>query len=359
MTLAQKENREAQAALCCKFTEDVINHEVVESFRTAYASELWKLAEAGDGAAQLAVGEFLCAYGSTERLDWLSKAARQGLSDAWYYLGKEYEAAIRIDQNRQPRKIPLTNEQARKFRGKAAECFLQGAEANNGVMAAWCQCKIGDYYKNGNSILPKDVDLAIYWYQVAVESGENRARGELESLQESLLHSDDGKRRQAIANTYNESNVVQDCMQFFAVMLSLRKEAKGEHDAFPGVICCYTGSQDGFLLSMDARVPQWEWYLTDSTDSNRVQGFVFILESALKNAQKDEPRLRAVKSFFDLGIGYALNPNIGNEWISFEKRIYIDSPKEKNIYIAELKRALNQKYTYTYAQQEFRIGHSE
>lgn len=349
-TLASNGNYEAQGVLCSKWGKLIFSEDDIAGFRGKYETNLRQQAEDGNCVAQLAVGEFLTPYSSQERLEWFLKAAQQGLSDAWYQLGQAYEAAIRFDSNNQFREITLSEEKVQLLKEKAANCYLQGAEANNGVMAAWCQYMVGNYYKDGDSILPKDADLAMYWYQIAAENGEDLAERKLESVKENLLRSEDGKRRQAIANNFIESEVVQECMRFFAVMLALRKKAEGEYDTFLGDIRCDTSGQNSFLLSLNVRVPQWEFYLRDEEapvapgDITRGQLFTSILESVLRDAQANEPRLQAIRSFPDLLIGYGLNPSIGDEWLTFETSVYLDSPKNKRAYVSELEHKLRAKY---------------
>lgn len=57
---------------------------------------------------------------------------------------------------------------------------MNGANANNGMMAAWCQCKVGDYYEEGR-LLPKDLQKAAYWLRKAIENGED-AQGTLDHV---------------------------------------------------------------------------------------------------------------------------------------------------------------------------------
>lgn len=351
-TLADNGNYEAQGALCSKWGELTFSESEVEIFKQKYETDLRQQAEDGNCAAQLAVGEFLSPHSLQERMEWFSKAAQGGLSDAWYHLGQAYVSAISFDQNNQLRKNPLSSDKVKSLGEKAAECYLRGAEANNGVMAAWCQCKVGDYYRDGNSILPKDVDLAIYWYQVAEENGENRASVELKSLQKSLLRSDDGKRRQGIANANSGSDAVQECMQFFAVMFSLHKKAKQEDDdIFLGTIYCNTRSYENhFHLEMSSRVPQWSFYLQHKEWENLFCSSV--LEWALKDAKNDEPRLGMITSFADLGIEYAIDYEKGEEWVIFSMDVFFD-PGKKNNYVAELTQVLTGKYPGAYVKEQY------
>ncbi|MDO4343414.1 MAG: hypothetical protein Q4C50_01300 [Eubacteriales bacterium] len=174
--LALSGNLEAQGALCSNFAKFVFSESEVAEFKEKYESSLFSLAESGDAYAQLAVGEFLSPYRSQESLGWLIKAANQGLSNAWFQLGKAYNAMISLDDNGHIRKVPLPEEEKHSLERKIAESYYKGAEANNGVMAARCQHIVGMYYEDGNSIFPKDIEKAKYWYQKSLENSDANAK---------------------------------------------------------------------------------------------------------------------------------------------------------------------------------------
>ena len=182
--LALSGNLEAQGALCSNFAKIVFSENEVVEFKEKYESVLRSLAESGDAYAQLAVGEFLLPYRSQERLKCLIKAANQGLSNAWFQLSKAYGAIISLDDNGDIRKVPLPEEEKNSLEGKIAESYYKGAEANNGVMAARCQYMVGVYYEDGDSIFPKDIEKAKYWYQKSLENGETRAKYRVDAIDE-------------------------------------------------------------------------------------------------------------------------------------------------------------------------------
>lgn len=171
LELAQNGGLEAQAALCSNFLRNVFSEQELAAFKEMYEPNLMRLAEEGNGEAQLAVGEFLMRE-PPQKIVWLSKAAEQGLSDAWYQLGITYESMINTDDAGQFRLDRLSDDEVHQLMVKKAECFLNGANANNGIMAAWCQYKVGDYYAEGD-LLPKDFQKAAYWLRQAIENGED------------------------------------------------------------------------------------------------------------------------------------------------------------------------------------------
>lgn len=176
--LADSGNLEAQAVLCTNRVKHAFSERELLSFKEKFEADLRLLAESGDAGAQLAVGEFLTQQ-PPQKIEWLTKAAQQGLSDAWCELGLAYESMINIDDDGQFHTGRLSETEVRRLMEKKAECFLKGAEANNGIMAAWCQYKSGDYYADGD-LFPRDFAQAAYWYQKALENGEESARSALE-----------------------------------------------------------------------------------------------------------------------------------------------------------------------------------
>jgi len=171
LELAQNGGLEAQAALCTNSVRHAFSEQELVAFKETYETNLMQLAEAGNRDAQLAVGEFLMQKPS-QKVAWLTKAAQQGSSDAWFQLGSTYESMINIDDDGQFKPNRLSDDEVHQLMVKKAECFLNAANANNGIMAAWCQYKVGDYYAEGE-FLPKDLQKAAYWLRQAIEHGED------------------------------------------------------------------------------------------------------------------------------------------------------------------------------------------
>lgn len=184
--LAFSGNLEAQGALCSGYGEMAFSIKEVEKFNEKYKATLLSLAESGNAYAQLSVGKYLTPHGSIERTNWLLKAANQGLSDAWFELSKVYGRIIVMDENNNIRKVRLAEEEERHLKEEIAKCCYRGAEANNGVMAAYCQLKVGEYYEDGDLFFPTDIEKAEYWYQKSENSGEVRAKYRLDHLRNSM-----------------------------------------------------------------------------------------------------------------------------------------------------------------------------
>lgn len=182
--MAMAGNLEAQAILCTRRARVAFSEGEINGFKLQYEKALYELAAAGNPQAQLAVGEYLAPYGSREKIDWLTKAANQGIGDAWYHLGEAYNTMIYIDEKGNRRTTPLSEEQIRKLSNMRNECRFRAADSNNGIMVGYCQYWVGTNYEEGDSIFPKDLEKAKYWYQKAVEHGSKRAESCLQRLNE-------------------------------------------------------------------------------------------------------------------------------------------------------------------------------
>lgn len=182
--LALSGSLEAKGALCSSFAKMVFSEDEVNESKEIYEAELLNLAKSGNASAQLAVGKYLSPHNSKESIAWLTQSANHGLSDAWYQLSKIYESQIILDANGKVRQTPLPENETQSLERRIAESIYKGAEADNGVMAARCQYWVGTYYEDGNSILPKDIEKAKYWYQKSLENGETKARYEIERINE-------------------------------------------------------------------------------------------------------------------------------------------------------------------------------
>ena len=174
----------AQGALCSNQATNAFYPESTEKNREKYKDILLQKAESGDAVAQFAVGQYIAPYRTPEQLDWLEKAAAQGLSDACYFLGKTYSfIVISGFLDSYGNAIPPTDEQKNKYYGKDVEMYLKGAEADNGVMAGFCQWKVAGFYEDGEHILTKDLAKAEYWCRRAAAHGVESAERHLEYLQ--------------------------------------------------------------------------------------------------------------------------------------------------------------------------------
>lgn len=171
--MAQCGNLEAQAALCAN--RGLFEEEEVNAFKEKYETEIMRLANEGNPYAQLGVGLFLTKYKSREFFSWMEKAAIQGLSDAYYYMGKGYESFIYSDEDFNMREKPLEGDELKAINAKTSECYIKGANTKNGIMAERCQLICASNYEDGSNGFPKNVPLARSWYKMAAENGNEYA----------------------------------------------------------------------------------------------------------------------------------------------------------------------------------------
>lgn len=178
-------NLEAQGALCKIPPDDkAFSDQERSDFKAKYEVALQKLAEEGNPYAQLAVGKYLAPYASEETIDWFTKAANQGLGDAWYYLGNAYGRTINVDRAGKFRETPLQGEEEKKWSNLRDECWFRAANSDNGIMVGYCQWWTGTNYEDGDSIFPKDLEKAKFWYQKASENGSKHGKYRLQHLNE-------------------------------------------------------------------------------------------------------------------------------------------------------------------------------
>lgn len=60
-----------------------------------------------------------------------------------------------------------TEKEIKKLRDKRDECRFKAANSDNGIMVGYCQHWTGMNYEDGDSIFPKNLEKAKYWYQKA------------------------------------------------------------------------------------------------------------------------------------------------------------------------------------------------
>ena len=184
--MARSGNMEAQAALCSAKSgayKSVFPEDEPEQCYNRYYSALLSAAESGNPYAQLAVGEFLTPY--RKRKELLSRATRANLTDAWYQLGKVFSSLIYTDDDGIWRGDTLPPDEKKVLMEKEMECYIHASEANNGIMAGWCQSCIATWYRDGDGVLPLDLKKAKYWFEKAAENGMD-VRYFLESLEKRL-----------------------------------------------------------------------------------------------------------------------------------------------------------------------------
>lgn len=181
LEMASEGNLEAQAGLCRALP--LFTNEEVERYKEKYEGQLLRLAENGNPYAQLAVGQFIAKYRSEESFEWLKKAGEQGLSDAYFYLASAYNSILCLNNDLTIRQEELSERELQNINKKIAECYIKGAELDNGVMVAECQYYIASYYRYGSNGFEKNLSLAKYWYKKALKNGSEDAANAIKEME--------------------------------------------------------------------------------------------------------------------------------------------------------------------------------
>lgn len=179
---AAKGNLEAQGILCSRRAKFAFKESEIEQFRADYEHKLWQLAGEGNPYAQLSVGKYLTPYLSQESFDYLNRAAEQGLTDAWYSLGKQY---YYFPEKSRRENLLLSKEDEVNYRKKAEDCYYKGAVADKGIMATWCQIRAGENFEDGE-YGERDYLKARFWYEKALENGDKEALSKIKLLEDRM-----------------------------------------------------------------------------------------------------------------------------------------------------------------------------
>lgn len=171
--LANKGNREAQAALCSNFAKTTFGEEEVIKNKERFELKIIEEAKEGDKYAQLGMGRWLVGANLDEGLYWLNKAADQGLTDACYYItGLLMQKYFFSDISEQEKNVIYL---------KVIQYFKRGAEYSNGVTSGYCQYRYADECYDGKYIA-RDLASAKFWFQKAFENGVEIAKFQLEFI---------------------------------------------------------------------------------------------------------------------------------------------------------------------------------
>lgn len=165
--IAEKGFRTAQAALCWDhpLIADMFSNEERNSFRQLYLNNLFDEAEEGSPVAKYAIGEYIAKYMSEESTDFLMEAAHAGLSDAWYKLARRKQSSNYDSHGKM---------QSLEVETKVYRYYKNGADADCGQMAAYCQLIIGDCYFNGRNEIGFECDRSkAYHYLTMAKSNCN------------------------------------------------------------------------------------------------------------------------------------------------------------------------------------------
>lgn len=141
-----------------------------------YENDLIKSCNTGNSYAQLSVAKFNRDINEDDREKLYLAAIEKGLSDACYYyanfLGQKRFAANGYTVN-----VPsYGTAEWQEYMRVELSLYKKGAELNNGIMAGYCQFRLGDMYANGDGGVCKDAATAQQWFRKAYANGYDKAR---------------------------------------------------------------------------------------------------------------------------------------------------------------------------------------
>ena len=163
---AEEGNLYAQAALASPYESfRVLTDDERQSFSLRYEAALVEKACQGNHVARLAIALFLSSLTQTIEPDGWDRniilqdiAVKGNLSDAWYHLAKVTRYLYPAD---------ATQEEKDRHERLFWVYLKNGAKANNGVMAGYCQYMTAIITEDDN---PEE---AKHWYELALSNGQD------------------------------------------------------------------------------------------------------------------------------------------------------------------------------------------
>lgn len=137
--MADLNNLEAQGLLCSDKILNSISSEEKNKYIEKYKQLLIDLANSGVANAQYVVGEYLCDNNSKKQVEYFTKAAQQGVANAWYSLSRYYRHKIYFDENNELRNPDFSDETIIKLQNEELKCMYECAKADNGTKSPYCQ----------------------------------------------------------------------------------------------------------------------------------------------------------------------------------------------------------------------------
>lgn len=145
-----------------------------KSFCNQYKEKLINDAKNEDPYTMYAVAEFCLGdakYESDYRSVLAEKAMNKGVGDAAFLCRNIYESRCY--------KIGETCEFSKTLR-----LLKKGADCDNGAMLGLMQDWVADAYREGEDDFPKDVEMAEYYYRLAISNGYEMAENSLRFMEE-------------------------------------------------------------------------------------------------------------------------------------------------------------------------------
>lgn len=171
----------AQGALLASLKYNCFSESEQAKYSDIYEKSLWEKAYNGNPYAQIAVGEFLLrGKDYKEKIEWIEKATKKQLTDAYFYLAKNYGMLYYVNNNSQ---IDTKSEEYIRTQDFELYCYKQGAICDNGTMSAYCQWRLGEMYLDGEYVA-QSTEQGFFWLEKAAEKGHEGAKIKVKDYRE-------------------------------------------------------------------------------------------------------------------------------------------------------------------------------
>lgn len=174
ITLANLGNMMLQGLICWRCGDGkIMPTETWQELKNKFQNQIIKKSDEGDAYAQFAVAKYGQNISDDEREKLYLSSIEQGLTDACYYYAKFLDLKRMVSNNFNVKIPQYGTTEWQEYMKVELELYKKGAELDNGVMAGYCQYRLGDMYDNGDGGVFQDKSLAQFWYKKALENGYN------------------------------------------------------------------------------------------------------------------------------------------------------------------------------------------
>ena len=184
LSLANGGNMMAQGLICWKCGvirsdgkyDGVIPQNLWKELKSKYEDGIVRSCKSGDLYAQLAVAKYNRDISDKEKEELYLSAIDKGLSDACYYYAKFLDQK-RFVANGMTVDIPTYGTaEWQEYMYDELSLYEKGAILNKGVLAGYCQYRLGDMYAKGDGGKLKDPITAQMWFKKAYANGCKKAK---------------------------------------------------------------------------------------------------------------------------------------------------------------------------------------
>ena len=161
--------------------DGVISRDKWEELKSAYEESIIKACHSGDPYSQLSSAKYNRDISEDEKEKLYLSSIEKGLSDACYYYAKFLDQKRFVANGMTVNIPPYGTDEWQEYMRVELSLYKKGAEFNNGILAGYCQFRLGDMYANGDGGVFKDAATAQMWFQKAYNNGYENARSYLDN----------------------------------------------------------------------------------------------------------------------------------------------------------------------------------